>query len=339
MPEPINGGRMTFDEISRSILRRFQWPMDGNCRYVSKPSVYRIAKDLNVHPKVVKSRLTEMFDSGLIRGVKFYADDSFMPWRRYFILTGRTKRVPRTVHDHFPELPFVERVIFGTLYVPNSVNPSDALTVESEFASISVIALNDEDLKKKINVLERQFGGKLDIIEILKDPLKEGRVLNGMNLAIVNAIMYEEPLNMNINDMAQKLGVPARTLRRRVQKLLDDNVIYEEVSLDTNKPIGVLITSVIMKGDLHNWLPTISRCKFLDDRLLLYKNFSRYSFFIFYTENFSAIDDLTAEVSKIDPSSLVTYRNGSYNNPYVNYPMPGAGVNTRKPRVGITDPV
>ena len=102
-----------------------------------------------------------------------------------------------------------------------------------------------------------------------------------------------------------------------------DGVIYEEVSLDTNKSKGVLITSVIMKGDFHNWLPAISKSEFLSDRLLLYKNFSMFSFFIFCTETFSAIDDLITEVTRIDPGSMVTYRNGSYNNPYVDYPMPG----------------
>ena len=74
-------------------------------------------------------------------------------------------------------------------------------------------------------------------------------------------------------------------------------------------------------------LPAFDTCgesaksQFLKDRLLLYKNFTRFSFFIFCTETFSAIDDLTVEVTKIDPGALVTYRNGSYNNPYVRYPM------------------
>jgi DNA-binding Lrp family transcriptional regulator len=312
---------MVFDDISKNIIRKFQWPRGGNCKYASKPSVYRIARELNVHPKVVKSRLTELFDSGLIRGMKFYADDAFMLWKRYFMLTGKTKGVPKIIYDHFQELPFVERVIFGTLYVPDSVNSSSALTVENEFSSISVIALNDEDLKKKIKTIEGFFGGGLNIVEVLRDAPKEVRLLNGVDLTIVNAMLYQDPLTMSINNMAQKLGIPARTLRRRVEKLLEDGVVYEEVSLDTNKSRGVMITSVIMKGDLHHWLPAISKSEFLSDRLLLYKNFSRFSFFIFYTETFSVIDDLTAEVTRIDPSSLVTYRNGSYNNPYVNYPM------------------
>ncbi len=319
----MNGDEMTFDEISKNILRRFQWPREGNCRYVSKPSVYRIARDLNVHPKVVKSRLSELFDSGLIRDVKFYADDAFMPWKRYFILTGKTKGVPKVVYDHFQELPFVERVIFGTLYVHDSVNSTDALIVETEFSSVSVIALNDGDLKKKIEILKGLFGGELSIINVLKDASKEVRLLSEMELVIINTIIHQDPLTMSINDMAQELGVPARTLRRKVEKLLNDGVIYEEVSLDTNKSKGVLITSVIMKGDFHNWLPAISKSEFLSDRLLLYKNFSMFSFFIFCTETFSAIDELTTEVTKIDPGSLVTYRNGSYNNPYVDYPMPG----------------
>ena len=95
--------------------------------------------------------------------------------------------------------------------------------------------------------------------EILRDAPKEVRLLNGMDISIVNAMLYQDPLTMSINNMAQKLGIPARTLRRRVEKLLEDGVVYEEVSLDTNKSRGVMITSVIMKGDLHHWLPLFPR--------------------------------------------------------------------------------
>ncbi len=313
---------MICDEISKNIIRKFQWPRGGDCKYISKPSAYRIARDLDVHPNTVKLRLNEMFDSGLIRGVKFYADDAFMPWNRYFIMTGKTGNVPKVVCEHFQELPFVERVIFGTLYVPDSVNGSDVITVEREFSSISVIAHDDEDLEKKVDIIKGLFTRDLNIIEVMRDTPKEIRTLSGTDLTIVNAILYQDPLVMSINKLSQQLGIPARTVRRRVEKLLEDGVIYEEVSLDTNKSSGVMITSVIMKGDLHNWLPTISKSEFLRERLLLYKNFSRFSFFIFYTETFSVIDDLTAEVTGIDPSSLVTYRSGSYNNPYIKYPMP-----------------
>ena len=94
---------MIFDEISRNILRRFQWPRGGDCKYVGRPSVYRIARDLNVHPKVVRLRLKELFDSGLIRGVKFYTDDAFMPWKRYFVLINKTKGVQKIIYEHFKE--------------------------------------------------------------------------------------------------------------------------------------------------------------------------------------------------------------------------------------------
>ncbi len=102
-----NGDKMICDEISKNIIRKFQWPRGGDCKYISKPSAYRIARDLDVHPNTVKLRLNEMFDSGLIRGVKFYADDAFMPWNRYFIMTRKTGNVPKVVYEHFRELPFV----------------------------------------------------------------------------------------------------------------------------------------------------------------------------------------------------------------------------------------
>lgn len=312
---------MTFDEISKNVIRKFQWPSGEDCRYVGKPSIYRMAKDFGVHPKVVKSRLTELYESGLIRGVRFYADDKFMPWKRYFILVSKVRDAPAVIRNHFQEFTFVERVIFGTLYVPDSVDPLNALAKEREFSSISVIAPNEAGMKEMVKLIERAFKGTLNISDIMEDSSQKDKLLNKVDLTITNEIMNQDPLKMSINVMAQKLAIPSRTLRRRVERLLDRKVIYEEVSLDTSKSQGVLITSVIMKGDFDKWLPLISKSQFLKDRLLLYKNFARFSFFIFCTETLSAIDDLTVEVTEIDPGALVTYRNGSYNNPYVRYPV------------------
>ena len=127
-------------------------------------------------------------------------------------------------------------------------------------------------------------------------------------------------MKISINKIAKKLEIPSRTLRRRIEHLLEEGVIYEEVSLDTGKARGVLITSVIMRGDFNIWLPRILKLRFLSDKLMLYKNFTRFSLFIFYTESFSIIDELTSKMKDIDASAIVTYRNGSYNNPYICYP-------------------
>lgn len=319
---PNQFSELKFDEISREIIRRFQWPRGESSKYISKPSVYRMAKELQVHPKVIRSRISNLFESGVIREVRFYADSKFVPWNRYFILCNSSASFPQEIYNHFRELPFVERVIFGTIKLPKSSIDNDDLTMEKEFSSISLISSDDSDMKVKKDFIEQKLGWPLNIMEVTNDSPRKEKLLTHSEHSILNVILYQNPLSMSIADIAQKLKIPARTVRRKVEKMLEEGVIYEEVSLDTSMTHGVLLPSIIMTGDYQKWLPTIYKSKFLHERLLLYKNWSRFSFFIFYAETFSVIDQLIRDVKAIDPASMITYRNGSYNNPFVRYPKP-----------------
>ena len=281
-----------------------------------------MAKELQVHPDVIKSRISNLFESGVMREVRFYANSKFVPWNRYFTLCMSSANFPQEIHNHFPELPFVERVIFGTIKLPKSSIDGDDLTIEKEFSSISLIASDDSDMKVKNDFIEQKLGRPLNILEVTNDSPNKERLVTHSEHSILNVILYQNPLSMSIADIAQKLRIPARTVRRKVEKMLEMGVIYEEVSLDTAMANGILLPSIIMTGDYQKWLPTINKSDFLHERLLLYKNWSRFSFFIFYAETFSAIDYIIRDMKAIDPAGMVTYRNGSYNNPYVRYPMP-----------------
>ena len=314
---------MPLDEISKGIIRKFQWPMGESSRYIHRPSVYRMALEFKVHPKVIKSRIKSLLDTGVIRGVKLYADSKFMPWNRYFILCKATAGLSQEIYSYFQELPFVERVVFGTLKLPNPTDTGADSTVDTEFLSISVIASNEPDMKSKTGLLEETLGFPLDIMEVINDFQDKVKIVNAVEYSILNIILYQNPMSMSIADIAQKLSIPGRTVRRKIEKMLDDGVIYEEVSLDTSMAHGILLPSIIMVGDYREWLLPICESKFLRERLLLYKNWSRFSFFVFYADTFSTIDQIVAGAKAINPASILSYRNGSYNNPTVEYPQPG----------------
>ena len=315
-------GELPLDEISKKIIRKFQWPLSGDSRFTNKPSVYKIAKEFHVHPKVIKNRINNLLESGLIRGIRFYANCRFMPWNRYFILIGSGISFAKEMYEHFEELPFVERVIFGTIKFPNFPDANVEEKTEKEFSSISMIAFDDSEMKKQLHSLEKITGHDLDLVEIMNDSPEKEKLISPSEQSILNAVLYQSPLSISINKIARELGLPSRTVRRKVIKMFDAGVIFEEVSLDTNSAQGVLLPSIIMTGNYQKWLPAISESKFLQERLLLYKNWSKFSFFIFYAETFSAIDQLIAGTRAIDPASMLTYRNGSYNNPHVRYPLP-----------------
>jgi DNA-binding Lrp family transcriptional regulator len=312
-------GELPLDDLSKDIIRKFQWPTSGVSRYTNKPSIYKMAKEFSVHPRVVKSRLNSMFESGIIRGVKFYADSRFMPWNRYFLLTRGGNDFAREILGHFSEFPFVERIIFGIIKLSNPANSKSDLTVEKEFSSISLIARDDLEMKKQLIGVEKTLGHKVELVEIIKEFPQKEKLVSYNEHSILNIVLYQDPMTMSITKIAHILGVPARTVRRKIENMLVKGVIFEEVSLDTSLAKGILLPSIIMTGNYQKWLPVISDIKFLHERLLLYKNWSRFSFFIFYAENFYTVDQLIATAKEIDPASMLTYRNGSYNNPFVRY--------------------
>jgi hypothetical protein len=308
-----------FDSISRDIIKKFQWPTYGLDRFSNRPCVYRIAKELHIHPQVVRNRLCELFDSGFINAIKFYADDRFMPWVRFHILMNQSKEITDAIVNDFESLPFVERVIAGTLRSKVYGDSGKIAVTEKDFCIVSAIAFSDDDLKRKMKLLPNCMKQDENIIEIMKDPARKSDSISGLELSIVNGLLQQDPLKANLTKLSIDLSIPLRTLRRKTDKLIHNGVIYEEVSFNADRAMGVLIVYIIMLSPYNRYLPLILRDKFLEKRMLLYKNFSRFSFFIMYAVNFAEVDEIEEGFRKINPHHWVAYRGGSYNNPYIKY--------------------
>jgi DNA-binding Lrp family transcriptional regulator len=308
-----------FDRISRDIIKKFQWPMDGLDRFSNRPCVYRIAKELHIHPQVVRNRLSELFDSGFINAIKFYANDRFMPWVRYHILMNQSKEITVAVVNDFESLPFVERVIVGTLRSKVYGDSGKIEVTEKDFGIVSVIAFNDDDLKRKMKLLPNCMKQDENIIEIMKSTTRKSDSISRLELSIVNGLLRQDPLKANLTKLSEDLSIPLRTLRRKVDNLIHNGVIYQEVSFNADKATGVLIVYIIMLSQYERYLPRIFQDKFLENRMLLYKNLSKFSFFIMHAANFAEVDEIEEGFRKINPHHWVAYRGGSYNNPYIEY--------------------
>ena len=308
-----------FDRISRDIIKKFQWPTDGLDRFSNRPCVYRIAKELHIHPQVVRNRLNELFDSGLINAIKFYADDRFMPWVRYNILMNQSKEIMDAIVNDFKTLPFVERVIVGTLRSKVYDDSGKIAVTEKYFSVVSAIAFNDDDLKRKMKLLPQCLKLDENIIEIMKGPARKSDSISRLELSIVNGLLQQDPLKANLTKLSEDLSIPLRTLRRKVDNLIHNGVIYEEVSFNADRATGTLIVYIIMLCPYDKYLPRILQDKFLENRMLLYKNLSRFSFFIMHAANFAEVDEIEEGFRKINPHHWVAYRGGSYNNPYIKY--------------------
>ena len=308
-----------FDKISRDIIKKFQWPMDGLDRFSNRPCVYRIAKELYIHPQVVRNRLSELFESGFINAIKFYANDRFMPWVRYNILMNQSKEIMDAIVDDFESLPFVERVILGTLRSKVYGDSGKIAVTEKDFGIVSAIAFNDDDLKRKMKLLPQCLKLDENITEIMKGNARKSNSISRLELSIVNGLLQQDPLKANLTKLSEDISIPLRTLRRKVDNLIHNGVIYEEVSFNADRATGMLIVYIIMLSSYDKYLPRILQDKFLENRMLLYKNLSKFSFFIMHAANFAEVDVIEEGFRKINSHHWVAYRGGSYNNPYVKY--------------------
>jgi DNA-binding Lrp family transcriptional regulator len=308
-----------FDRISRDIIKKFQWPMGGLDRFSNRPCVYRIAKELTIHPQVVRNRLSELFDSGFINAIKFYANDGFMPWVRYNILMNQSREIMDAIVNDFESLPFVERVIIGTLRSKVYEDSGKIGITEKDFGIVSAIAFNDDDLKRKMKLLPQCLKLDENIIEIMKGNARKSDPISGLELSIVNGLLQQDPLKANLTKLSEDLSIPLRTLRRKVDNLIHNGVIYEEVSFNADRAPGTIIVYIIMLSSYDKYLPRILQDKFLENRMLLYKNLSRFSFFIMHAANFAEVDEIEEGFREINPHHWVAHRGGSYNNPYIKY--------------------
>ncbi|MBX8634789.1 MAG: hypothetical protein KHF84_09855, partial [Thermoplasmata archaeon] len=265
------------------------------------------------------NRLSELFDSGFINAIKFYANDRFMSWVRYHILMNQSKEITVAVVNDFESLPFVERVIVGTLRSKVYGDSGKIAVTEKDFGIVSVIAFNDDDLKRKMKLLPNCMKQDENIIEIMKGSARKSDSISRLELSIVNGLLRQDPLKASLTKLSEDLCIPLRTLRRKVDNLIHNGVIYEEVSFNADRATGTLIVYIIMLSQYEKYLPRILQDKFLENRMLLYKNLSKFSFFIMHAANFAEVDEIEEGFRKINPHHWIAYRGGSYNNPYIEY--------------------
>ncbi|MBX8643080.1 MAG: hypothetical protein KIY10_10960, partial [Thermoplasmata archaeon] len=188
-----------------------------------------------------------------------------------------------------------------------------------DFGIVSVIAFNDDDLKRKMKLLPNCMKQDENIIEIMKGSARKSDSISRLELSIVNGLLRQDPLKASLTKLSEDLCIPLRTLRRKVDNLIHNGVIYEEVSFNADRATGTLIVYIIMLSQYEKYLPRILQDKFLENRMLLYKNLSKFSFFIMDAANFAEVDEIEEGFRKINPHHWIAYRGGSYNNPYIEY--------------------
>ena len=300
------------DEICLDIIRSFEWPRGETYGLQSRPSIYKISKKLGIHPLTIKKKINEMYSMGLIRNIRYYIDDRFNEWNRYFILIYNNTKIVDLISVKFHSLPYVERVIYGHLTDKN-------LDDVGFFAGVSLICKTESDRKMKLRKLSEQVPEFGNLYLIMKEHYDKKLKLDNTDITIVKSMIKQNPLTFNINKICMETEIPLRTVRRRVEKLLERDAIYEEISFDTAKLEHGLMPSIIVKSTPEVNIDTLRDMHFSDKKWLIMKNYGDFIFMIYHVRNFNELGILSSEFSKVTEDFMISYRNGSLNNPYVKY--------------------
>ena len=64
---------------------------------------------------------------------------------------------------------------------------------------------------------------------------------------------------------------------------------------------------------------TLRNMHFSDKKWLIMKKYGDFIFMIYHVRNFNELGTLSTEFSKVTEDFMISYRNGSFNNPHVKY--------------------
>lgn len=304
-----------FDEISQRVIQRFQWPASSEDSFATRPSAYRIAREMCVHPKVVKVRFNEIFGSGLINNIQFLVDDRFMSYKRYFILTEQFGSVTRSRIDELFSYPFVEKITFGTI---RDVSLSDQLNfgLEQPFTGVWLLAKNSQELDTSISLICPYLTESARNIHVLKRNIINTEPLGRMSVSIINMLSKMHPLSANLKEISTAIGIPLRTLRRRVDSLIQKGALHIDVSFDTEKVRGVIVMFFTLNMQIKgNTLP-IASDSFLQSRFLMCRDYTPFSNVVFFAQNFGEFDEILERMIRICPIRFLSYRSTTMVNPH-----------------------
>jgi DNA-binding Lrp family transcriptional regulator len=304
-----------FDEISQKVIQKLQWPASTEDSFATRPCSYRIARELNVHPKVVMIRFSEIFGSGLINNIQFVVDDRFMSYKRYFILTERFGSVTRSRIEELFAHKFVEKVTFGTI---RDVNLSDPMNFGSEqpFTGVWLIAKNSHELDTSIALICPYLTESIRNIQVLKRSSITTEPLGSLSVSIMNMLSKMPPLTANLKEISAAIGIPLRTVRRKVDSLIQKGALHIDLSFDTEKVRGVIIMFFTLNTQIRGNALPIENDSFLQSRFLLCRDYSPFSNVVFFAQNFSEFDEILERMMRICPIKYLSYRSTTLVNPH-----------------------
>lgn len=214
--------------LVRDILRHLFIPVRS--AYV-RPSYWLISKELNISPAVVKRKLVELTEKGVITDLFVSLDPSFFKWDLTAVFVEANVTQITKLLNIMDSLDFVEAV--GGTIQPQGLS----------VAKIRILHRAGESLMKKVEQIKLMIG---DLRVINTSSYVEKKIelrLTATDVAILREI-FKNPL-ARISDIKNSLKLSDKTVSRSLRKLTENRVYNFNLGIRGERSEGFLFYGLV----------------------------------------------------------------------------------------------
>ena len=189
----------------------------------------RIARRLNISLKTTKQRLRRLEDKGVIAGYQIYPNLHHLglQWRSYFFRVPKERK-----EDLKPSLDSVE----GVVAVFDFFGPD--LCVDLYFR-------DEAELQRRLRLLSELLGGFLAVEWYENRMPPVAGALSNLDWRIVKALRMRA--RRSPEELARELGVTAKTIRRRLDRMVKEGSVDVVPLIDPTRMEGVFPFALLFR--------------------------------------------------------------------------------------------
>jgi DNA-binding Lrp family transcriptional regulator len=203
------------DRIDIKILGQLFRGVSSIGREPEVKGVYgRVAKKLRLDEEAVRRRVVRMESAGLIRGWQLLINPNVLGLKQYGVLMTVNPQV------RIEEAVRKIRLVQGITYICRP--PGDMLR-------IGILCKNEGIFKKNVDLISELAGTKERMTYAVCYPAAEFEPTRA-DWQVINAFR-PDPL-VHYAEVAEKLGLSSRTVRRRLKRLAHGNVVFFRPNID-----------------------------------------------------------------------------------------------------------
>lgn len=284
--------------ITREIFKSLNWPSEGLDTLSRRPTPYNISRNRNLHPTSVYREWRALFDSGVLKKVIFLPADLVVQ-RHFLIFSDVTKKDFNRITSNIGRMYFLETVGFGEVYGA----AGNLRNMEDSHWAITIQLLDSSNVlaPRQAELISSFLGGGYRMVDFPQD--RNLSNLSDKLERVVREVSYEDIYGIRTRELSTRLDIPERTVRRRIDLLLQRRMIHAFPLIDLAAIRG--FSTAVVLGHLKTNAPIpsmtalVRHSKVLSERSLNYEVYCGVARILLYFESAEELERAVDELSRI----------------------------------------